>query len=88
MDQNYPNPFNPVTTIDYYLPSAGKVSLKIFDLSGGLITTLIDRYEEAGEKSVTWNGMNTSGEQVASGVYFFKLETGTESIVKKTVLLR
>lgn len=88
LDQNYPNPFNPVTTIDYYLPSAGKVSLKIFDLSGGLITTLIDRYEEAGEKSVTWNGMNTSGEQVASGVYFFKLETGTESIVKKTVLLR
>lgn len=88
LDQNYPNPFNPVTTISYYLPSSGMVSLKVFDPSGKAIATLVDRHEEAGEKRVTWNGMNSKGEPVASGVYFFRLEAGAQTIVKKTVLLR
>ena len=88
LDQNYPNPFNPVTTVRYYLPVSGKLSLKVFDPAGREIATLVDRFEEAGEKSVTWNGLNSSGEQVASGVYFFRLNSGTETIVKKTVLLR
>jgi hypothetical protein len=88
LEQNYPNPFNPVTTIRYYLPSGGRVSLKVFDSSGREIAVLSDRIEEAGQKSVTWNGLNASGERVASGVYFFRLTAGDETIVKKTVLLR
>jgi hypothetical protein len=88
LDQNYPNPFNPTTRISYYLPAAGLVSLKVFDPSGRLVSTLVDGFEYAGEKSVTWNGSKSNGQQAASGVYFFRLETGAETIVKKTVLLR
>ena len=88
LGQNYPNPFNPTTTIHYYLPTDSHVQLTIYDASGRLIATLVDRDEEAGERSIVWDGVNSSGGKAASGVYFIRLEAGSERVVRKTVLLR
>ncbi len=69
---SYPNPFNPNTTIKYQIPEAGKVTLKIFDVTGRLVTTLIDGTQNAGSFQYRWNAANA-----ASGIYFLKLEYST-----------
>jgi hypothetical protein len=71
--QNYPNPFNPSTEIEYTLPTQSQVRLKIFNIFGQEVTTLVNGLQEPGSKSITWNaGSAASG--VASGVYFYRLE--------------
>lgn len=85
--QNHPNPFNPATTIRYLLPSAGHVKLSVYDVTGRLVTTLVDGTIPEGEHLVTWNG--TAGSSGASsGVYFYRLDYDRESITKKMILLR
>lgn len=86
--QNYPNPFNPVTKISFYLPQKSHATLEIFDVSGALVARLIDGICDQGETSVSWNGINTDGADVVSGVYFYKLTAGKETTSKKMVLLR
>jgi hypothetical protein len=81
--QNYPNPFNPSTRIPYGVPSRASVSLKVYDLLGRLVTTLVNGVQESGFKSVEWDA---SG--VASGVYFCRLEANNFSQTRKLVLLR
>jgi len=81
--QNYPNPFNPVTTIAYEIPKAGDVSLKVYNLQGKLVMTLVDNYESAGVKLVMMNAGH-----LASGIYFYRLETSDFSDIKKLVLLK
>ncbi|HMQ79436.1 MAG TPA: T9SS type A sorting domain-containing protein [Ignavibacteria bacterium] len=76
LHQNYPNPFNPSTTIKYDLKNDGKVSLVIYDIIGREVIKLVDWNEEAGYKSVTWDGRNKMGNQISSGVYFYTLRTG------------
>lgn len=76
LHQNYPNPFNPSTTIKYDLKNDGKVSLVIYDIIGREVIKLVDWNEEAGYKSVTWDGRNKTGSQISSGVYFYTLRTG------------
>ncbi len=71
---NYPNPFNPFTTIRYQLPAAGKVTLKIYNLLGQEVATLVNRSHAAGVYSAVWNGQNSTGHAVASGVYMYRLE--------------
>jgi hypothetical protein len=88
LHQNRPNPFNPSSAISYYLPEAASVSLDVYDLSGRRIITLTNGMEEKGPHSVTWNGRNTAGEPVESGVYFYRLRAGKETISRKMVLLR
>lgn len=91
LGQNYPNPFNPSTTIKYSLPSGRSgynVVIRIFDLLGRLVITLVDSYQEAGVHYVTWNGLNSSGMPVPSGTYFYSLETEGFSITKKMILLK
>lgn len=83
LHQNYPNPFNPMTTISYTLPSAGSVSLKVYDLLGKEVATLINGYQQSGTYSVTFNAST-----LASGVYFYRLEAGRHTLVKKMVLLK
>jgi hypothetical protein len=80
--QNYPNPFNPSTTISFSLPSKSFVSLKILDMLGREVATLINREMSAGTHSERWNSGNAS-----SGVYFYKLQVGSFSETKKLLLL-
>ncbi len=93
LEQNYPNPFNPVTTINYTIAKSGNVSLKIFDVTGKEIRTLINQSgsdkQNKGTYSAVWNGMDNSGNSVSSGVYFYKLEVSGEFVsTKKMVLLK
>jgi photosystem II stability/assembly factor-like uncharacterized protein len=81
--QNYPNPFNPATTINFILKKAGPVELEIYNIQGQKVATLVDAEMKAGAHSVTWNGSN-----LASGVYFYKLNSGDFTDVKKMMLLK
>ena len=73
---NYPNPFNPSTTIQYTVSTGAWVSLKIFDVLGEEVTTLVDDFRPAGYYAATWNGQTRRGEDAASGVYLYRLSTG------------
>jgi hypothetical protein len=89
LDQNYPNPFNPVTTIRYQVKSTGPVTLRIYNVAGQLVRTLVDDVVEAGMiHEATWRGRNDAGSPVASGVYFYKLVAGDFVQTKKMVLLK
>ncbi|MBI1806134.1 MAG: T9SS type A sorting domain-containing protein [Ignavibacteria bacterium] len=74
LNPNYPNPFNPTTAIRYQIPVNSNVTLKIFNILGQEIKTLINEMQNAGDKSVEWNSTNNSRASVASGVYFYRLE--------------
>jgi hypothetical protein len=86
---NIPNPFNPVTTIHYNVPSPGqKVTLRIFDVSGRVVSTLIDDETILGHNSVVWRGRDDQGREVSSGVYFCRIEAGGQSATQKLLLVR
>jgi hypothetical protein len=86
--QSYPNPFNPMCTIRYEIPKAGRVSLRIFDVSGSLVRTLVDAWREPGAYSEVWDGRGDAGKALPSGVYFYRLEAGDFVATRKMVLLR
>ncbi len=86
--QNYPNPFNPSTVIEYSLPQRSHVRLEIFDLLGKRVHLLVDRWQPAGEYSISWDGLSAAGEKVASGVYFYRMTTGDFSSRRKMILLK
>ncbi|TFB12321.1 T9SS type A sorting domain-containing protein [Candidatus Marinimicrobia bacterium MT.SAG.3] len=88
LHNNYPNPFNPVTTIEFDLPVSGRVDLKIFNLLGEEVTTLLKEEFEAGRHSVIWDGLNNAQNTVSSGVYFYSIKSGSFSAVKKMILIR
>jgi len=83
-----PNPFNPMTKIRFSLPAAGAVELRVFDASGRLVTTLASEVMGAGEHTVVWNGTDSSGRGVASGVYFSSLRTDAGSLLQKMLLMK
>ena len=86
--QNYPNPFNPATTIRFYLPEKGGVLLEIFDVSGKYVACIVDESMERGRHTIEWNGQDQNGNPVSSGVYFYRLKAGKNTISRKMVLLR
>jgi hypothetical protein len=86
--QNYPNPFNPSTTIKYDMKAKGIVTLKVYNVAGQLVRTLANSVKDAGSYTVTWDGKNDRGGAVASGIYFYKMETKDFSQTKKMVMLR
>jgi hypothetical protein len=86
--QNTPNPFNPSTEIGYYLPERGDVSIGVYDVTGRLISELAEGVQEAGDHKITWNGQDSCGREVASGVYFYLLRSGKKELTRKMVLLR
>ncbi len=86
--QNYPNPFNPMTTIKYDMKAKGLVTVKIYDVAGRLVRTLVNEVKDAGAYSAVWDGRNNGGSSVASGIYFYKMETAGFGATKKLVMLR
>jgi hypothetical protein len=87
--QNYPNPFNPTTTINFTLKKRSKVTLKVFNVAGQAVKTLVSELKAPGlMHSATWDGTDNRGTAVASGVYFYKLSAGDFSQTKKMVLLK
>jgi len=85
---NYPNPFNPETMINFNLTVSGKVNLEIFNIRGQKIRVLIDELMPAGSHEILWNGRNEYDSEVASGVYFYRLQAGGESVTRRMVLLK
>ncbi|MFH1598604.1 MAG: C25 family cysteine peptidase [Patescibacteria group bacterium] len=85
---NHPNPFNPTTTIAYSLSQAGPVQLYVYDVAGRLVCNLVDEEQEAGQQAAVWQGRDNHGRAVASGVYFYRLETGQQCSSRKMVLLK
>lgn len=86
--QNYPNPFNPETEIGFDLPQSSSVVLKIYDLLGKEVRTLMDRSVEAGYHSVRWDGRDNYGRAVSSGVYMCRIQAGSFTSLKKMVLMK
>jgi hypothetical protein len=86
--QNYPNPFNPNTEISFALPMAAYATLRIYDILGREVATLVGDSKEAGYHTVTWDGRNIDGREVASGVYFYLLVAGDFQETKRMLLLK
>ena len=83
MCQNYPNPFNPSTTIEFSVSSEGIVYLEVFDITGRKIITLFNEHVQSGSYTVEFNGDN-----LPSGLYFYKLTSGSDSITNKMLLIK
>lgn len=88
MEQNYPNPFNPTTTIKYAIPEISFVNIKIYDMLGREVKTLISSQQKAGSYEIRWNGENNYGSKVASGTYIYRVTAGDYSKALKLMLLK
>jgi hypothetical protein len=88
LQQNYPNPFNPNTVIEYSLGTRVFVTIEIFDLLGRKVTTLVQEEQEQGDYSIQWDGKDSNGKSVTTGVYLYRLRAGNFVEVKKMVLLK
>ncbi|UCD17495.1 MAG: T9SS type A sorting domain-containing protein [Candidatus Zixiibacteriota bacterium] len=86
--QNYPNPFNPETAIRYYLPISGDVTLSVYNIIGQRVTILLEGRTERGYGEVVWPGTDQFGKPVASGIYFYRLETDEISLTRRMILIR
>jgi hypothetical protein len=87
--QNFPNPFNPMTTIEYELPRGSAVSLRVYDVRGRLVKTLMALPEQpAGHYTSVWDGRDDAGLEVSSGVYVYRLEAGNEVITRRMAVIR
>lgn len=85
---NYPNPFNPSTVIKFALPVSQRVSLKVFNIHGELVSTIANDEMEAGYHQYTWNGTNSNGGKVSSGIYFYQIITNGFNQAKKMMLIK
>jgi len=85
---NYPNPFNPSTTIRYTLSNDGSVSIRVYNMLGQEVATLVDAFQKAGEQSVSWHGLNNFGQSVASGLYIYRLQTGNTIMSQKMLFAK
>ncbi len=86
---NFPNPFNPTTTINFSIAHNNtKATLSVYDVKGRTVNTLVDGMMNAGKQSIEWNGLNSNGSKVASGIYFYRLEAGDVKQTEKMVLMK
>ncbi len=85
---NYPNPFNPLTNISYLIPVDGEVKLNIYNLRGGKVKELVNGFQARGEKKIIWDGKDSQGKEVTSGIYFCKLQTNQGCKTIRMVLLK
>lgn len=88
MSQNYPNPFNPETQIEFEIPRESFVSIKIYNILGQKVYTLINENKTPGIYRITWDGRDEYGQLVKSGVYFYRLESDSFSQIKKMMYVR
>jgi hypothetical protein len=88
LHQNSPNPFNPVTSIGFELPEASHVILRVYDVRGSIVRTLVDDRLAPSFHSIDWDGHDDLGHRVASGVYYCRLESGSRSMSRKMVLVQ
>ena len=88
LTQNFPNPFNPVTQIEFGIPERSHVTLAVYNVLGQRIRTLVDRTLSPNTYTAEWNGNSDIGVRVASGIYFYKLETNLYTETKKMILLK
>lgn len=86
--QNYPNPFNPETWIPYRLSESSDVNVSIFSSSGELVRMFKLGHQTHGESKLYWDGKNTAGETVSSGIYFYQFEAGNVKSVRKMWLMK
>ena len=86
--QNYPNPFNPTTTIRYDVKQATEVKLVIYNMLGQEVRTLVNNRQDAGYKTVVWDGLNNRGSRVASGIYIYRLQAGDFVQARKMILMK
>ncbi|MBI2418832.1 MAG: T9SS type A sorting domain-containing protein [Ignavibacteriales bacterium] len=86
LEQNYPNPFNPSTVINYQLAESGKVTLKVYDILGNEVVTLVNEEQAAGRHQAVFSAADKKA--LASGVYFYRLQAGENSVVKKMMLMK
>jgi hypothetical protein len=83
LGQNFPNPFNPSTQIDFSIPRSSHVTLKIYDVLGKEVATLVEGARVAGTYTATWNAQN-----YPSGIYFYRFKAGSYTMTRKLILLR
>jgi len=88
LGQNYPNPFNPSTTISFTMPKTANVNLSIYNVKGQLVNTLVNGSKAFGNHSVVWNGKDVNGNDVPSGIYFYRLSTDDSVETKKMMLMK
>ncbi|MEW5843825.1 MAG: T9SS type A sorting domain-containing protein [Bacteroidota bacterium] len=88
LDQNYPNPFNPSTVIRFQLPQSSFVIVKVYDILGQEVKTLVNGVRDSGSYNVQWNGDNNFGAKVASGIYIYRIQAGTFSQSMKMILMK
>ena len=85
---SYPNPFNPSTTIEFYLEQSENVKLRVYNIRGKKVDTLINNYLNAGNHSIVWNGIDNDNNPVSSGIYFLFLEAGSFTETLKIMLIK
>ncbi|HVP06337.1 MAG TPA: FlgD immunoglobulin-like domain containing protein, partial [Candidatus Acidoferrum sp.] len=88
LSQNYPNPFNPTTQISFALPKASQVELTVFNVLGQEVKTLVSGQMDAGSHTVVWDGTNSAGQSVSSGIYFYRISADQFSATKKMLMLK
>ncbi len=88
LSQNYPNPFNPSTAVRYSVPSDGKVTLKVYNVLGQEVATLVNGHQKAGHYTVNWNGKDMNGRAAGSGIYLYRIQAGQRTAVRKMMLLK
>jgi hypothetical protein len=84
----YPNPFNPETNIEYHLKSNALVAIQVYDVQGKKVRSLGGDYKQAGTYTIKWNGLNESGTQVPSGIYFIRISAGNETLNHRIVMMK
>ncbi|MEA1973424.1 MAG: FlgD immunoglobulin-like domain containing protein, partial [Candidatus Cloacimonadota bacterium] len=85
---NYPNPFNPTTTIALNMPKAGNAEISIINIKGQIVKTIVNQELDKGQHSFKWNGFDNNDNSVASGVYFYKVETANKTVTNRMLLLK
>jgi hypothetical protein len=88
LEQNYPNPFNPETRINFSTKEAGRVRLKIYNMQGQVVSTLVNRHSKPGSYNMSWNGTNSQGLLVPSGVYYYELSINGFKASRKMTLTK